>query len=382
MSLAICSAVICLVGCGREVLPVPSPTEEAVEGSPELPGAERLFALLRPGSGPLWFEFGETGPVQITSPDKAALTDFVPWPYARHLAGITALGDRLFLAVNREGFLALVPGGGGLLLYRDRAPDWERYTVASVLGWGEIPAALIYGDDFFVQAGGEPPERRFWCMDTLDYRVEALELPALAPASGADGWDIEALRWGRDGYWHYRAVQRNGDRSEIRYFRSPGLDTPGELSSAGLFRDATEPYNNREDCPPLLAELLNAAALPGGKGLLAALVSPDFPAMRYYSAGDNAGDELEEIAAFYRSGDNLAGTLAAILFPNGRGLLDRGDGAVGFSLPALSEGFAYTRLAFSGDVLLAAWEEQQDWNLGAAGFMIITMEEKDAKTGN
>jgi len=41
------------------------------------------------------------------------------------------------------------------------------------------------------------------------------------------------------------------------------------------------------------------------------------------------------------------------------------------SLPLLPEGFFYTMTAFVGDSLFAAWEEQVDFNIGAAGFMLI-----------
>jgi hypothetical protein len=46
------------------------------------------------------------------------------------------------------------------------------------------------------------------------------------------------------------------------------------------------------------------------------------------------------------------------------------------ALPKLPEGFLYTRLGASGSpaagmVFLAAWEEQLEWNIGAAGFMVI-----------
>jgi hypothetical protein len=40
-------------------------------------------------------------------------------------------------------------------------------------------------------------------------------------------------------------------------------------------------------------------------------------------------------------------------------------------LPILPEGFAYTGLAWLGDTLFASWEEQEDYNIGAAGFMAV-----------
>jgi hypothetical protein len=41
------------------------------------------------------------------------------------------------------------------------------------------------------------------------------------------------------------------------------------------------------------------------------------------------------------------------------------------SLPPLPEGFVYTWVGMAGDSLFASWEEQEDYNTGAAGFMVI-----------
>jgi hypothetical protein len=44
------------------------------------------------------------------------------------------------------------------------------------------------------------------------------------------------------------------------------------------------------------------------------------------------------------------------------------------SLPSLPEGFFYTGIGRVGDNLLASWEEQEDYNIGAAGFVVIKTE--------
>jgi hypothetical protein len=41
------------------------------------------------------------------------------------------------------------------------------------------------------------------------------------------------------------------------------------------------------------------------------------------------------------------------------------------SLPPLPEGFFYTGIGNAGDSLFASWEEQEDFNIGAAGFVMI-----------
>jgi hypothetical protein len=42
-------------------------------------------------------------------------------------------------------------------------------------------------------------------------------------------------------------------------------------------------------------------------------------------------------------------------------------------LPPLPEQFTYTRTARLGDLIVAAWEEQEDYNIGAAGFMVVRL---------
>jgi len=46
-----------------------------------------------------------------------------------------------------------------------------------------------------------------------------------------------------------------------------------------------------------------------------------------------------------------------------------------YSLPALPDGFFYTGIEQVGDSLFASWEEQEDFSIGAAGFMVIKSKE-------
>jgi hypothetical protein len=41
------------------------------------------------------------------------------------------------------------------------------------------------------------------------------------------------------------------------------------------------------------------------------------------------------------------------------------------TLPPLPENFVYTHVSRLGDLTVAAWEEQEDYNIGAAGFMVV-----------
>jgi hypothetical protein len=111
--------------------------------------------------------------------------------------------------------------------------------------------------------------------------------------------------------------------------------------------------------------------------LVAAVVSPDFPLVRYFSTEVRASSEaLTELAGYYRgSGADAPETSALAILPDGRGIRAAGDDSAPrldlFSLPSLPEGFVYTRIGLAGQALVAAWEEQDGWNVGAAGFLIL-----------
>jgi hypothetical protein len=304
--------------------------------------------------------------------------------------------DRLVMAVNRCGFLVWVPlrapQNGEAALYRVAEPAWDGLTVAAlfryapgdaagngVTGSGAWDAALLYRDDVFSGAEGGPPGDRVRALPPGGFEAEALNIPAFSSLPGNEGWDLESLRRGRDGAWYFRGVRGGANPASV-YYRAGELSFAGDSVAAGVFRNAVSPYNYEEGPPVLREALEEAAASEGGRMLIAAIVSPVFDAPRYYAVGGTGGGELSalpsalpsaftELSGFYLPGRRPS---AALLFPDGRLVYAEEDGGViRASLPGLPEGFAYTRLGAAGTVLLAAWEEQLEWNVGAAGFMVI-----------
>jgi hypothetical protein len=283
------------------------------------------------------------------------------------------------MAVNRDGFFAWENRADGLGLYRVSGGEaWNLYTVASLFMYRGTPAALLYRDDFFLPDEAETPVLppvRVWGLSTDFQKMEETEIPVFAVLPQAEGWDVDTLSLGRDGLWYYRGLRKGDSRpddalSEVRYFRTWDLSVPGEPSSAGVFRSAMSPYTEKDMPPPIRAVLEEAEhAAEGGEILAAAVVSPEFPIRRHFALRtDGSGEQgVLEIAGFYRSPDT-----AAVVFPNGRGIIAGPVSAPEvFTLPVLPEGFVYTRIGFAGSALIASWEEQQDWQIGAAGFMII-----------
>ncbi|MDR2519415.1 MAG: hypothetical protein LBD13_08415, partial [Spirochaetaceae bacterium] len=84
---------------------------------------------------------------------------------------------------------------------------------------------------------------------------------------------------------------------------------------------------------------------------------------------------------YYDNGES--GAQALVIYPDGRGFFGESrDGALyieGLNLPRLPAGFMYTRVGALAGTIIAAWEEQQDLTVGAAGLMIIRHRETEEK---
>ncbi|MDR2184312.1 MAG: hypothetical protein LBO80_01390 [Treponema sp.] len=345
--------------------------------------AAKPLVIIKPGTSPLWFELGPQGPLQIGSPEEASLSPFEPWPFSRLITGLLSGEDRLILVVNREGFLSVLPWTGeegSIALYRTNGASWKNYTAGSPFIWKHTPGTLLYRDNFFLDPAAEAPAFRAWGLSE-DFQILDLEIPAFTGLP--DDWDAEALRRGQDGFWHYHLVRKRGGRPEHRYYRSADLETPGEESSAGVFRDAFRPCRS-VSAPGLLSPLLERTFSLYGREHVAEISSSLFEGSRQFAA--DPGGEGDLLPGCYAGPGNGGGAgslspggaveYALVINPAGAGIYAaRRDGQIweeSFSLPVLPEGFVYTKIGLSGPALIAAWEEQQDLSVGAAGFLVIT----------
>jgi hypothetical protein len=301
--------------------------------------------------------------------------------------------DRIILGINREGFLAFAPWtegeNGGIALYRiDNGAYWKDYSVESLFVLDSMPAALLYRDDYFIDSVLPPPSPRVWGLDAAG--MEPLIVGAFEGLAPEDGWDIEALLQGPDDRWSYRAIRKSGGLRGIGYFSAGDLSLPGEASTQGAMQNASRP-RPQDQAPEPLRQVLEAvfaadgAASPGIAAAIAALVSPEFESLRYYAAPqalDPMGEDIRFYPGYYLSGEDHS--IALAVDPEGRGFIGAlRDGSLTlreFALPALPQGFVYTGAAFfvlpsppGGGVSVAAlgvWEEQEGWNVGAAGFVL------------
>jgi hypothetical protein len=254
----------------------------------------RPAAVLQTGDVPLWFRLTEEGPVLLESIEDAALSAaFVPWPLAIHVRFLYIQDGEIVLAVNRDGFLKLVPYKGaieGLTLFRFSGGEyWRQYTIGGFVFFNGIPAVLLYLDSHFLSSGSPPPLLRTWTFNMQSNMPFPLAIPALEIYPAEEGWEADALRYGSDGLIYYRVVKRNDAKPEVKMFNTKDLAKAGNEISSDVFFNST--LRKEENPNPLL--------------------------------------------------------------------------------PELPEGFFYTETGRVGDSLFASWEEQEDFNIGAAGFVII-----------
>jgi len=355
------AALICgvlLISCAR--------AEKGDGEQAAVPLGMQPMAVLKAGEYPLWFQLGQQGPELINSIDEACYSRaLIPWPLAPHIRFMLARSDAVFLAVNTDGFLVFSPweaGEGSIALYRFSGGDWQPYTVGAFVFYDDTPTALLYRDDRFLDTGAPLPSPRTWTFSMETAEPFAFNVPALEFFPASDGWDIDALRFCADGFWYYRAVKKDKGGNEIRFLRGRSLDMQGETIGSGSFHNSALPETPAA-APPALQALL--AAMDTGTVMA---VSPDFGSQRYFA---NTADSQVNVLGFCRRAPPAA--LAIEL--NGRGLFAVGEAAVPapLALPALPENFVYTGITLCGQTIVAVWEEQEEYNTGAAGFMVLRL---------
>ncbi|MDR2632632.1 MAG: hypothetical protein LBC51_03300 [Treponema sp.] len=160
--------------------------------------------------------------------------------------------------------------------------------------------------------------------------------------------------------------------------RSSDLTLPAETVSVGAFRNSALP-DGLDHVPQVLRLALDAAFALSDRDQVpvAAIISSEFPYTRHFTAASSLSDKQEqmlELAGYYLH--TSTGPQALVILPDGRGMaadsnaLKEGK-ARAFFCPPLPTGFVYTGIGPAGDTLIAAWEEQQSWNVGSAGLMVL-----------
>ena len=369
-----------LILCGFLV----SCTRSDRNGALPLNAQVQPIAVLKAGEYPLWFQLGPQGPALLNSIDEACYSRaLIPWPLTEHVRFILAQSDDVFFAVNCSGFLMFSPwnetaGGGETALYYFPGGDlWQSATIAAFVFYNDSPAALLYSDDRFINTRSPLPDPRVWTFNRETPVPFGLDIPAFNNFSASEGWDVDALRYSivypaalaaasesssPDGFWYYRVIKKDSQVNNIIYMRSASLGAEGETINSGQFYNSALPAP-LSAVPPVLAPLLKNT-----HGAVM-VVSPEFISQRYFA---RPTDDTISAYVYYRD----ASRAALLIDSQGRGFRTAATETEEYfplALPQLPENFAYTGIALCGQTIVAVWEEQEEYNIGAAGFMVLRL---------
>jgi hypothetical protein len=367
---------VLILGCSKDSQPEAEiKTETAADVQTSATIWMNPLAIVVPGTHPLWFELNEEGPAVISSPENASLRTFLPWPHSVHVINMLIQENRLVMAVNRLGFLAIMPWDVsrlGMYSVFDTT-YWSRYSIASLFRFHQTPSALLYRDDFFPTSEAISPLPETPVMGLIKGNVQPIkaEIPAFQDFSSEKGWDIEALNRGKSGDWYFIAAQKSSDLHEKHYYRVKSLDDAPVSISMGDYWLALEP-DSINNAPLLLQNTLKEAITHKSVNfsyLIEAILPNSEGKMRY---SYKSGGESDMKSLFVYADDEKA----FAVFPDGSGTFGEknANGYINveaFALPALPADFFYTGIAFSNDTIIASWEEQQFYGVGAAGFVLI-----------
>ena len=334
--------------------------------------AWQALAQLNSGENPLWFELGANGPSLINSPASASLADFSPWPFARYITGMRLWDSFLVMAVNRNGFIILGAraDAASAYLYRSTLGEpWKNYTAESFFSFNGKPAILLYRNDFFSASNLPLPKPQVFVLDKSNPAPLAVSVPAFE--NFPSGWDVEVIHRGSDGLWYFRVKDKNTNEGETAYYKTGNLSSTGEKISMGEWWNSGSP-ESFEKIPQPLTAIINTAlsSKPGETGLIK-IISSDLNEPRFFAPAAYENAYLE-LYAFSGEIDHLA----LAIFPDGSGFISREKEAAPrtFSLPSLPPNFVYTGISVIGKILVASWEEQEDAGIGAAGFLLLSID--------
>ena len=331
-------------------------------------------AVLQAGEYPLWFKFSGSGPQLIDNIEEAMFSAaFIPWPHAPHARFMLPQAGGLFMAVNRDGIIRFSPvrqgGTDGTGMYRVSNGSFRQsYTVGAFVKpeAQSVPVALLYSDEWFTQEDLPPPLQRLWTFSPTSPAPVPLSLAALGAFAPEDGWNIDELRLAANGGWYFRAARRESEN--LLMLRTDSLESEGNQVSLGEFQNSARPQPLSQ-APEPLKTALAAVFAQSGYGT-ASVISPDFQSYRLFSDDVNGSGEAQEetMSAFFMQD----GFLLAVTTDGESFFVKPGNpGIRRFSLPALPEGFVYTGTGMAGDTVIATWEEQNGFSIGAAGFTVL-----------
>jgi hypothetical protein len=194
-----------------------------------------------------------------------------------------------------------------------------------------------------------------------------------------EGGDLGLCRFAATEYWESYTVGSlflHDDKPALFFYRDdvftePAVPPPKPPvlvlrpgSPAGGMPDSALAYGNLEP-----QEIPALADIPFAEGWEADILRPGIDGLWYYR-GVRRGNGGRGVRYFRSPSLSRGGEeIGPGLYRNSQKEENAEPDISG--LPPLPEDFAYTRVIRLGGLTIASWEEQQDYNIGATGFMVI-----------
>jgi hypothetical protein len=296
---------------------------------------EALLAVLRPGPNPLWFE----------------VVGVSPGPAGDAGGGDAGGGDAE--AAAEEGTAVEVLAGLRLIDSPGQA------ELVPFTPWPLAP----HGAALLIHRG-------------IVYL--ALNRDSLLAFLPLEGGDLGLCRFAATDYWQSYTVGNlflYGDKPALFFYRDDIFAEPAALPPDPPVLALYPPAGGTGEPPRLPGESLEAleipalADIPFAEGWEADILRPGADGLWYYRGirRKNGGREIR----YFRTPDlsRRGEEIGAGIYRNSQKEESAEPDLSG--LPPLPEDFSYTRVVRQGGLVIATWEEQRDYNIGAAGFVVV-----------
>ncbi len=406
-----------LLGCSNKTVE----TRETIHARPEPFGVLTYLQGqdFTGSSQSRWYEIapGLLNPIQ--DPASSQVVPYVPWTTARRIVGFVATGSAAIAGLNREGFLMFEETpSGDLALYKiDGGPAVEPYCSLAIMlvpsseletdqnpgrsmpdqaapvGTRSVPAMLVARDPYFgdllngdssTAASEVPspsvPDHPFVYLDWSDFLPHAV----LPRAFGLGGSNIEALTRSSDGRWYMKVSHLNasarsasaGLESSKHYYAAPALNQEGASINRGDYQNGLnpQPFANMPRAVQSIMRAFTDSQRKKHYPILQLLKKDSFGLETFVADPGTkntvplSGGETE-IVKFLGYADSEK---ALVILPDGRGVIGHSK-LESFALPPLPEGFVYTGIVLINRWMIASWEEQESFAVGAAGFLVLPL---------
>lgn len=335
-----------------------------------------------------WFYFSRDSFLPIDMPQNAPQIIELPWTEAVRISSAASVPEKYisnspfkaYAVVNRLGILAF--SDDSVSVYNDNSV-FPSVTADQLVFSGGAPVFYLYRSSFFndssIQTDKEPFLVEFNPNTHLFFPLVSYKNLNLT-----EDEQIVGFFW--DGYtWTCSAKKRLERQVEFKFFTWQPLIDLTELSPAlssdnYLFKSATEEEYKALNMPHLFSDA------PEDLKTLVASIPSDFTfyvswrdgsgtsPVNYYQPGNNSSATVNAKGLY----DNVSG-YEVIVFADGTTYLrQNSEGTTdsricAFRLPLLPAGYTYGEVAIAGSKMYVAWEENNFYKTGRAGFIQVSI---------